>query len=286
MKSNTRFPKDFQSLYNFVRESTLGADSVVFQAGHFLLIHDEQKNTIYPCIHAKGTTSHQMDRCDTHGRFPILTWKLALRLLAKLNIPQKHIMVVVNDWQYLPKGVDRSTFYAANNDLPESYLEAMSKYVDSILILEPKPVKKSVSTAPFFGEMNLRNRYHRHMSKLIASGNLPPNAKVNKKNGAVSCLFPDLSGGIQEAYCSDKSGDCTGEIAEMIYEANKMTGATSFVNLYPLVCKDFVELGSARAVQLFGASVKSILNIGFPSAGVQDEEDLILGSEATIQLFD
>ncbi len=68
----------------------------------------------------------------------------------------------------------------------------------------------------------------------------------------------------------------------MMYEANSRAGAACFINLYPLVCRDFVERGSELAVELLGATYKTILNIGFQSTAVQDCNHLIETTEATL----
>ena len=196
-------------------------------------------------------------------------------------------MIVVNDWQYLPKGVKRSDFYARQGGwLPESYQDALTGKSASVSLLKPNPVKNGISTAPFFGEMNLRNRYKRVTKKMIDSGRLPPSAIVQKTATGVSCSFPSLSGGMLEIYCSGKTGDCTAEIAEMLLEANKKSGATCFVNLYPNVCKDFVEEGTNRSINLFGNPIRTVLNLGFPSSGIFTESQLIQGCGASHHQFD
>lgn len=286
MKLTRHFPQSYDTLRDLTIAAVGNAHSVVFQAGHFLLVYDEHSRAISACIHGAPSNTKHAALAENYGRFPILTWKLALRLLGELTVPSKHIMIVVNDWQYLPKEAKRSDFYLQQaSRLPAEYLDALNMHSPRISLLVPPPIKNGVSTAPFFGEMNLRNRYHRRVAKLVASGHLPPTAVVEETEAGVSCSLPDLSGRLQEIYCSGKTGDCTAEIAEMLREANKRTGAPCFVNLYPVVCRDFVELGTTRAVELFRAPLESVLNIGFPSAGVSSEDDLFAGCEASLHRF-
>jgi hypothetical protein len=191
-------------------------------------------------------------------------------------------MVVVNDWQYLPKECKRSDFYMSQKQLPGCYAEELSRYSDSITLFEPKKVNSGISTAPFWSEMNLRNRYQRHFSKLITSGGLPKDAILEIQPDAVYCSFPDLAGVKREVYCSCQTGDCAGEIAEMLYESGLRTGATCFINIYPLVCREFVELGSQLSVDLLGSSCTTVLNIGVQSTAVRDNSHLIETAEVSL----
>jgi hypothetical protein len=252
------------------------------QAGHFLLYYDKETGKIIPCIpEALNDPRHAGIRAD-YGQFPIITWRLGLRLLDSLVASAKRIMIAVNDWQYLEKGCNRADFYAQQKKLPGSYEQELVRYSKDISLFQPKPLKSGDSTRPFFGEMNLRNRFQRHVSKLMKSGKLPSSVIHHSSNGMVTCSFPDLAGIQREVYCSGKSGDCAGEIAEMIHEASKHSGVTCFINLYPLVCREFVELGSQLAVELLSSSCKTVLNLGFQSTAVRDEDQLIATTEATL----
>jgi len=282
MRLTRHFPKDYESLQRLVHRAVRDADTVVMQAGHFLLYYDQETGKILPCIpEALGDPRHAAIRAD-YAQFPIITWGLGLRLLASLSTSTKRIMAVVNDWQYLPKSANRADFYAAHGRLPKSYEEELGRYSSTITLFEPKRSKTGVATAPFFGEMNLRNRYQRHVSKLIAAEKLPRGAVLQTRKNAVFCSLPDLAGVHKEVYCFGKTGDCAGEIAEMIYEASSRGGATSVINLYPLVCREFVEFGSQLAIDLLGSTCKTVLNLGFQSTAITDCNQMIETTEATL----
>ena len=282
MRLTRHFPKDYESLQRLVHRAARDADTVVMQAGHFLLYYDQETGNILPCIpEALDDPRHAGIRAD-YAQFPIITWSLGLRLLASLSASTKRIMAVVNDWQYLPKSANRADFYALHSRLPKSYEEELRRYSSTITLFEPKRSKSGVATAPFFGEMNLRNRYQRHVSKLIAAEKLPRGAVLQTQNNTVFCSLPDLAGVQKEVYCSGKTGDCAGEIAEMIHEASSRAGATFLINLYPLVCREFVEFGSQLAVDLLGSTCKTVLNLGFQSTSVRDHNHLIASTEATL----
>jgi len=286
MRLTRHYPRSFEALLDLTAKSVGDSSPVVFQAGHFLLVHDPSTGSVSPCILGDPFSTSDSALLDNYGKFPLLTWKLALRLLDNLATGSKHLMIVVNDWQYLPEGVDRSGFYLRQSgELPESYRSLLAEASPGVSLLEPRPVKTGVSTAPFYGEMNLRNRYKRRVSKQVSSGDLPPNAIVEQTATGISCSLPGSYGVREEIYCSGKTGDCTAEIAEMLREANERTGAVYFVNLYPIVCRDFVEQGTERSVELFKVPMRSVLNLGFPSSAVDGERDLIEGCEASLHQF-
>jgi len=286
MKLTRHHPKGFEAISDLVQRAAGESKSVVFQAGHFLLVYDQSEESIYPCIYGESQAQGGAYFSENYGHFPVMTWRIALRLMQNLKAPSKHIMIVVNDWQYIPKSAGRFDFYKTyGGRLPAVYQEELTKYPERIRVLEPKPIKNGTSTAPFFGEMNLRNRYQRRVEKLIASGDLPASAVLERTPTHTSCSFPSLSGELQEIYCSGKTGDCSGEIAEMLRDAAERTGATTFVNLYPAVCRDFVELGTSHSVALFRANLDKVLNLGFPSSGVNSENQLLENCEASLHEF-
>lgn len=287
MKITRHFPKDEPKLLSHIMEALAGADSVVFQAGHFLLVYEEGTGRIAPCILGEPNCTDNLQLAENYGRFPLLTWQLALRILDSLPACSKHLMVVVNDWQYLPAGVDRATFYENQGGrLPVLFQHDFDRRMESIVQLQPSPLKRGVSTAPFFGEMNLRNRYQRHVSKLINKRALPDAVVMQKSEHGLACSLRDPSGKLQNIYCSGQTGDCTAEISEMLYYASTTAKAPYFVNLYPLLCRDFIEFGTVRAVELFAAPLRCVINIGFSSAGVSSHDDLFRNCEASIHEFD
>ena len=281
MRLTRHFPKDYKSLQQLVHQAARETDTIVMQAGHFLLYYDQPTGKIIPCIPEALNDPRHAGIRDDYAQFPLLTWCLGLRLLASISASSKRIMVAVNDWQHVPKTANRADFYSAHAQLPASYAEELTQYSDSITLFEPKRSKPNTGTAPFFGEMNLRNRYQRHVSKLVAADTLPRRAILDFEYGT-KCSFPDWAGVPKEVYCSDKTGDCAGEIAEMIYDASSRAGATCVINLYPLVCREFVEFGSQLAVDLLGSTCKTVLNLGFQSTSVRDSNHLIETTEATL----
>lgn len=285
MRIERHYPKDDASLLRLMETVLQPGDSLAAQAGHFLLIAEEATGEIYPCIAGDRRAPAKNRIVQNFGRFPLLTWHLALRLLSNLPAIPKHLMVVVNDWQYLHGTMDRSAFYRVNGDkLPEAFEAEFIKQTD-VALLKPAPIKNGVSTSPFFGEMNLRNRYQRRVSRLVRRRQLPPGAILRDTENEIKCELPDMTGELREIYCTGKTGDCTAEIAEMLYHASTATGAPVFVNFYPLVCQAFVEVGTSRAVELFDAPLRAVLNVGLPSSGLDTEQDLFKGCEVSLHRF-
>jgi hypothetical protein len=281
--TETRFyPRTLDALREIVTEATQSASCVVMQAGHFLLHYDAASKSIVPCIADELAGPQHAAISREFGQFPIMSWRLGLRLLNRLPATERYVMIVVNDWQYLPEGVDRSEFYRQYGRLPNCYRDELAAYLGRIALLEPNRVKTGVSTNPFFGEMNLRNRYHRHVGRMIKSSRLPTNTAVVKSGETIYCNLIDNAGSEREVYCSDKTGDCSAEIAEMLHLSYQQRKCNCFINIYPLVCQGFVEYGTSLSETLLGSGIRTVLNIGVPSSHVASEDDLIENCQCTL----
>jgi len=283
MLAQSYFPRDEETLRGLFGHATADAGCIVMQAGHFLLYYDSASDSIIPCI-SEELPEHDAERAREYGQFPFLTWCLGLRALDALPQTNKYVMIVVNDWQFVPKHANRSQFYEKYRRLPDSYQRELDRYGGRIKLLQPDPIKTGVSTRPFFGEMNLRNYYRRNVDRLIKHGQLPPNTLVRSEGQNVYCDFVDSSGNTKEVYCSGKAGDCSAEIAQMLNFARSKTGCETFINLYPAVCREFIQYGTSLAEDLFQSGFETVLNIGFPSCNVNSEQELLSDCEATLHV--
>jgi hypothetical protein len=284
MNLSRHYPETFEELQSLVAKAASGARSVVMQAGHFLLMHHPVTGQIVPCIASKAKSSDFVT--NAYGHFPLLTWHLGARLLASLpaNV-EKRLMVVVNDWQYLSESGDRADFYANYGRLPSEYTDILLEYPE-IGVLEPRSIKTGVSTRPFFGEMNLRNQYRRHVEKLIKRGDLPPKARVSEKDGEITCSLPTGAvGEDREVYCSKRSADCAAQIDEMLHFARLEVACDCYINLYPAVCSAFVEYGTLLSESLLRNDLPVVLNLGFPSTEVASEEELLADCQGMLHHF-
>jgi len=275
-------PRTVEELFKLVQDAAQGAKSVVMQAGHFLLYYDVVEDQLLPCISGELTSPrHELLRREA-GEFPLLTWQLGLELLNSLNMASLQIMVVVNDWQYLPKNVDRRRFYESFRHLPEGYNKALEHYGDRLHLLEPP---QGTGTFPFYGEMNLRNQYRKSVERLITDGNLPADAILLQSSEEIVCSLPDSVGRTWEVYCSNKTGDCAGEIAQMLNLAVQQADCDCFINIYPAVCRDFVERGTELGNELLRNGIANVINIGFPTNGLETRDDLLPSCEVTWHRF-
>jgi len=271
------YPRSFAELLAGAQEAAGEARSVTIQAGHFLLYYDIVEDRLLPCISSELTSPrHDLLRREA-GAFPTLSWALGLRLLDALGAPAKQVMIVVNDWQYLPKvGVDRHRFYESFKRLPAGYTEELQNYAGRVTLLQPT---RGTGTAPFFGEMNLRNQYRKRVERMLESGGLPAEAIVEHHGDDVVCSLPDAVGRRHEVYCSNKTGDCAAEIAQMLLLARQATACDCFINLHPAVCREFVERGTELGEELLGNGIGNVLNVGLPTSDVRSEADLLSGCE-------
>lgn len=277
------YPRSIEELFAVVKEAAQGAQSVVMQAGHFLLYYDVVEDQLLPCISGELTSPrHHLLRREAGG-FPLLTWKLGLELLDSLQAASRQVMVVVNDWQYLPKNVDRRRFYGSFKNLPECYSNELKQYESHLHLLEPP---QGTGTKPFYGEMNLRNQYRKTVERLIADGNLPAEVIMEQSSEAIVCTLPDAVGRTWEVYCSSKTGDCAGEIAQMLNLAAQQTCCDCFINIYPAVCRDFVERGTELGNYLLGNGIHKVINIGFSTNGLESCEDLLTSCEVAWHRFE
>jgi hypothetical protein len=282
MRINRSHPQDFAGLLKLVQGITADAPSVVMQTGHFLLYQDDVTGNVLPSLSEYlGEPRHSQIR-ENYGRFPNLTWSLGLRLLAELPASDKRVLVIVNDWEYLSQLENRGKFYTQFTSLPPSYRDELFRYRNDIKVLQPEETTGRASTGAFYSERDLRNRYQQHVARLIGEKRLPTGTVVKKIGESFYCSLPDAAGSLREAYCSGKTGDCAGEVAELIYDASSRMGAKCFINLYPLVCRKFVERGSELSVRLLGSTCSTIINIGFQSTGVRDFNDLLKSTEVSV----
>ncbi len=282
MITERSFPRTFDELREVVASAVGGATPLAAQAGHFLLYFDTVEDRVLPGIASElKSPRHELLRKEVGG-FPALSWQLALDLLGPLPAREKHLMVVVNDWQYLPEGVNRARFYSQQRDLPEEFSEAFARSGGGIQLLTPK---KSSVTYPFFGEKNLRNRYRRAVENLLRKGLLPSDTVTTTTSEGVACNLPDILGRKLEIYCSTKTGDCSAEIAMMLDFARSETGCDAFLNFYPAVCREFVELGTELGARLFGTDIRTVVNIGLRTSGVSTINDLLADAEVAVHNF-
>ncbi|MBI2240125.1 MAG: hypothetical protein HYU59_04890 [Magnetospirillum gryphiswaldense] len=282
MITQTLFPKSVSEVRDALVAHSKSFKSVVMQCGHFLLYYDIVENRLLPGISSELTGSRHQRLRDELGHFPELTWKMGVDLLAAIDVPDRNVMIAVNDWQYVPDGIDRSPFYVENTVLPQYYQDALDQAGAQIKVLSPERRGGSGPESPYFSEQTLRNQYVRHIKDMIRKGMLPPDAELSEKEGLSVCNLTDILGEDREIYCSTKNANCATEVTEMIDQAYRLANCDLFINIFPSVCQQFVEVGSEIPYRLFNSPVSRIINIAMPARRVSSFDDLMDGAQYSV----
>lgn len=283
MKIDHHHPQSIEELLLLTDVATRAAKSIIVQAGHFLLYYDDNKHLVRACI-AEPTQPQCNEIIENFGHFPLLTWNLGINILKRSQCSMKGVILLVNDWQYLPKSVQRSEYYAQNPELPSGLKTCLMQH-DDIQLLRPEIDTDEAVTGCYFGEMHLRNRYKKRIAKLIREKTLPQDVLVSENGEHLTCAMSLSGGQPTEIYCSGKSADCTAEVAELLLQLSKSRPQSAFINLYPIVCREFVEKGTILAARLGNLNLSTVINAGFPSTRVSTMEDLVEGCELSIYRF-
>jgi hypothetical protein len=268
------FPKSLQEICDIVLAATKNARHVAMHAGHFLVCQTPDEDTLIPCIASEMSHPALAQLKKDVGYFPGLTWRFGLDLLSRFpSSTQKQVLILANDWQYVPAGVDRFQFYSEYQQLPQEYNSLLQQY-PGITLLTPHMVGSNNNTGPFFSEQTLRNQFKPHFSKALAR---------EQKDGATK---PAIAGvklaALKDAYCGKGPTSCAQEVAELLRVVLGKGSTDVFVNIYPLLCRLFVEEGTLLAYGLDAVSSHTVINIGMPSSGIKDEKDLLNSCEIAI----
>jgi hypothetical protein len=278
-----KFPRNVEELIDAFQRETSESRAVVIHAGHFLLHYDEDDQRLIPCIATEMMSPRYEAFRREYGEFPLLSWKLACRISEALPAVPRYICVLVNDWQYVPKGIDQAKFYDEFDRLPAAYVaEVQATRGTKAKLLTPRGPSEFSASRPYFSERSLRNRYHKRVKRLIRRNALPEDVEINADENGVSCSLLDVMGEKREVYCASSDADCSSEVAELIDRAFTHVDCDTFINLYPAVCKEFVEAGSELPSRLFRTGVSLIINLALPASGVMSEQNLLKEAEMTI----
>lgn len=286
MITGRHHPRSRAELIDLIADVLGDAQVAVAQAGHFLLYQEEGADRAVPCISSELTEERYADLSREHGHFPQLSWSLGRSVLEALSLRERYLLVLVNDWQYVPDPRARDRFYREHCSLPRPYIAAAGEAsTDGVQLLTPRGRSDFSTADPFFSERVLRNQFHRRLKKLVSGGRLPPGAEVTVDPDGAKCSLVDIMGERREIYCSSKSADCASEVAQMIDECHQITGCDTFINFAPTVCRQFVELGSELSPRIFGTPVGRVLNVSLPTIRVHSEQDLLAEAELTVHEF-
>ena len=246
-------------IYKIINKFKKKDSALIIHAGHFLLLYDKQSDKIVPGIYSnmkKANYSEQL--CEEMGLFPILTWEIAVKILNKFHVTNKRLLVIVNDWQYLKHLKNRRyEFYNLFPKLPDEYSKLLKNagLKDSVILAPPD----KANTGKYYSEIYLRNKFQWSIKKIGKKINLrKPSFKLEETG----------------TFCGRPN--CTAEVAQLVADAASAYDHSdvSFVNFYPLTCKNFVEEGTKLAYKLFGLKKLNVLNIGVPNIGIKTVKDV------------
>jgi hypothetical protein len=271
-------PRSREDLFSIVKGALVGARVAVAQAGHFLLYEDEADGRAVPCMESELTAPRYQSLSQEFGRFPHMSWRLAGDLMDALNLNERYLLVLVNDWQYVPTKSVRDAFYREQPQLPEVYRGSACR---EIRLLTPHGPAGFDETSPFFSERALRNQFHRRLKKLTGSEELPENLKISRTQAGATCSV-EVMGQMQEVYCSTKSADCSGEVAQLLDDSHRLVGCDAFINFVPSVCQTFVDLGSELPAKLFGTPIRRVINVSLPATHIASEQDMLAEASVTV----
>ncbi|MDZ7721641.1 MAG: hypothetical protein U5R06_02145 [candidate division KSB1 bacterium] len=283
MHTESYFANDEKNILDIIKSNLASCQSIAIQAGHFLVYYDHTEDLLLPGIAEELKNPRYEIVKEEIGYFPLLSWKFGLDLIEKINAQNKHVLVLANDWQYIPKNIDRMRFYDKFSSLPNSYNDYLESK-QSLNLLKPVMDNNDLETGDFFSEQTLRNEYGRHIKKLVKNKQLPESANIVKNNSGLTCNIINSIGQREEIYCSNKRENCRQEVAELLYQIKKMTGCDTIINIYPKACKEFVHAGTILFGKIFCTKdTVKIINIGCNSIQVEDRADLL--KNALVQLY-
>ena len=274
------FPDTVYDLLQIVSDYTKDCKSAAVQAGHFLVYYDHTENMLLPCVkdELKGPRFNYIG--ESVGQFPLLTWEIGIELISNLPLNRKSLLTVVNDWQYLPHEIDRMSFYKSYDKYFDSY-NKLTPTSSEISFLSQSDLGMKTKTGVWFSEVSLRNQFNRTINKKIKREELDDKYIIEMNNNNLSCSLVDAVGKKQQIYCAGKRGNCTHELAELNRQVLAVGKYNVFINLYPLVCKNYIQTGTDWAYELF-LDNQITINIGMPSSFVKSKSDLLKNCEVTI----
>ena len=272
------FFKNARELIEGVVRETGQCRSVLVQAGHFLVYYDNTEDQLLPCIASELTSPRHAVVAETYGHFPLLTWRLGLDLLSALPAARKQIMVLVNDWQYVPSRKQKRAFYSRHATLPPAYQRLLDQADPAINVLASDDVLPDARTGVFFSEKYLRNLYTRQV-KGARRATCPALDLAHCAQEAGACAHPQPQ---KDAQPTNKPPDCADEVFAL-HKILETQGVDSFINLYPLVCREYVLCGTTRYYNKTDITAHTTCNIGLASQNVVHMSGLYRGGEMVIQ---
>lgn len=274
-------PNNLDELIKIINKYTNCVESVSMQSGHFLVYYDNTEDRFIPVIaHELSSPRHQIIK-EEIGYFPIISWEVGIKILKNINVKSKNILVLVNDWKYVNKGVDKWRFYKTYNKIPPYYIELINKSQDNINIIKPPSDCQNVYTGDFFSEQSLRNQFEIHVKNIFENADGKSIIELNK-------IFTEVYGDnikpieniFDYLFCKNKM--CISEVAQLIFIISKYFKHNMFLNIVPILCRDYVIKGTELSWSLFESKIDYVINIILNFQYIKTERDITKDMEVIV----
>lgn len=263
-----------------------GLGELVIMGGHFMLFEDEATGRLVP-----GVIEEQRDdimRRRVAGRvgvFPGYTWRLAADLARAYTDAGAAIrlLLLVNDWQYVPKtdrpaSALRAEFFEAFTALPAGYLSALAEAG-----LSPDVVLPSRKHPLAFPETWLKYRFQKAADKFVKQGLLEKRFLDTGESGRdTEVAFLDAEGNYRTLISCGITG-CAGEITEMISEVHR-AGHRSILIFAPGECLVPVQTGVEIALNLYDLRGMRVV-VAAPGGSGEMSQDEIYHNLVTVSTY-
>ncbi len=244
-------------------------ERIAIVAGHFMLMYDEEADAVVPMVHqdARNKTVAEFSK-EMAGGFPVLTFKLGVRLYQQLLSRQLRpkVVLAVNDHKFQSKGFQaryepvfkqpekvanlRKQFYQ-DADIPNSFKNIMAeeKLVVSEII-QPNEIPHSDKNrlghrTNFFSEKAMRNTFDRRLlNRLKKDERFRYERRPTEDDPASYALYYKNDVTFKEVCLTeDGSCGCAGELLEFYIELEQL-GFTKIIFFVPQECLNPVNVGT------------------------------------------
>jgi hypothetical protein len=272
-----------------------GLGELVIMGGHFMLFEDDATGRLVPGIIEEQRGDVMRRRVAGRvGVFPGYTWRLSADLARSYTDAGTAIrlLLLVNDWQYVPKtdrpaSELRAEFFAGFTALPDDYLSALAEAG-----LSPDVVLPSRKHPLAFPETWLKYRFQKAADKFVKQGLLEKRfldsgEESGEESGRVSgrdteVAFLDAEGNYRTLISCGITG-CAGEITEMISEVHR-AGHRSILIFAPGECLVPVQTGVEIALNLYDLRGMRVV-IAAPGGSGEMSEDEIYGNLVSVSTY-
>ncbi|QYC42694.1 hypothetical protein Nocox_25465 [Nonomuraea coxensis DSM 45129] len=261
-----------------------GLGDLVVMGGHFMLFEDPSSGRLTPGVIEEQPDETMRGRIAGRvGIFPGYTWRMSIGLLGEYAAAgaDVRLLLLINDWQYVPTGGRpaselRAEFFAGLSALPPSYEEALREAglsQESVLPSRKHPLA--------FPETWLKYRFQKAADRLVKEGRLEKRY-LDSGPRDTEVAFLDGDGNYRTLISCGVTG-CAGEITEMVSEVYR-AGHRNLLIFAPGECLMPVETGVDIALSLYDLPGMRVV-IADPGGSGEMSAEEIYGNLVTVSTF-